>query len=322
METGHDENEWMDMVDDESLTGDSDQDPDSASVDSFDLMVMAQDEDGWMDMVDDESLNGDIDQDPDSASVGSFDLMEMAQDEDEWMDMVDDSENDDDAISVDSFDLDSSQEPSAPQSGDTRRQAAYMGADCFICQESFEELPCAAEVLLPCQHVLCSDCCGKWIAHGKDACPFCRQVIQSRAVVDKSGSFHPADIRAIGVGAGLDAGARTNESTEQSLQPFESGFVEQRTRELLHTGVLTSMYHGSDRDVLAEICANVRQARRSRTSGRARASVTHEDLHIRIDYSHHSRSLPPSIGPKNSFWGFRSGVGPCSSSACRACSHT
>jgi len=68
----------------------------------------------------------------------------------------------------------------------------HMEDSCPICQDQFRSLACGAEVLLPCQHVLCKDCSSAWEKCGQDMCPLCRQLIGASADVDGMGCYSTA----------------------------------------------------------------------------------------------------------------------------------
>jgi len=71
-------------------------------------------------------------------------------------------------------------------------QTPYMEDSCPICQDQFNGIACGAEVLLPCQHVLCKDCSSAWETCGQETCPLCREVIGASAEVDDMACYSTA----------------------------------------------------------------------------------------------------------------------------------
>lgn len=124
----------------------------------------------------------------------------------------------------------------------------HMEDSCPICQDQFRGVACGAEVLLPCQHVLCKDCSLAWEKCGQDMCPLCRQLIGASADVDGMGCYSTAS-----------AVLRQR----QEAQPAPPGSSEPATHDL--SGRLVFV----DGDLFEEIRSSVMEARHGR---RARAS--------------------------------------------------
>eukprot|EP01087_Luapelamoeba_hula_P023081 TRINITY_DN8435_c0_g1_i1.p1 TRINITY_DN8435_c0_g1~~TRINITY_DN8435_c0_g1_i1.p1 ORF type:complete len:351 (+),score=48.79 TRINITY_DN8435_c0_g1_i1:69-1055(+) len=52
-------------------------------------------------------------------------------------------------------------------------QIAEVGDMCAICQEKMKD-----PIALPCNHIFCEECCGKWFERER-TCPLCRTVVQT-----------------------------------------------------------------------------------------------------------------------------------------------
>eukprot|EP00971_Amphidinium_carterae_P161614 3204037-Amphidinium_carterae.1 len=126
-------------------------------------------------------------------------------------------------------------------------QARFMGIECPICQDRFSEIDCLSLVLLPCQHVLCSDCVNALHERGHQTCPLCRQPVHARAMVNQFGMYLDEDIQAC-----------------PRLCEVEDGFSTELDEEDLQGRLLFDWSRPQPTGVWLEIQVAVRSARQER----------------------------------------------------------